>query len=57
MKRQVTPYLATPRWKALHQSDAGNRAESEVNQMCHTAALRGGDTGNSSKSPEKVSYL
>ncbi|NEO10444.1 MULTISPECIES: hypothetical protein [unclassified Moorena] len=40
MRRYVTPYLATPRWAATHQSDAGIRAESEVNQMCHTAAKR-----------------
>ncbi|NEO41005.1 MAG: hypothetical protein F6J90_33605 [Moorea sp. SIOASIH] len=40
MKRQVTPYLATPSKAATLQSEAGIRAESEVNQMCHTAANR-----------------
>ncbi|AOX03903.1 hypothetical protein BJP34_34730 [Moorena producens PAL-8-15-08-1] len=40
IERYVTPYLATPSKAATSQSDAGNRAESEANQMCHTAANR-----------------
>ncbi|NEP53287.1 MAG: hypothetical protein F6K65_32575 [Moorea sp. SIO3C2] len=38
LKRQVTPYLATPRKAATSQSEAGIRAESEVKQISHTAA-------------------
>ncbi|NEQ86847.1 MAG: hypothetical protein F6K26_44410 [Moorea sp. SIO2I5] len=40
MKGHVTPYLATPRWTAIHQSDAGNRAQSDTNQMGDTGANR-----------------
>ncbi|NEO89686.1 MAG: hypothetical protein F6K56_05210 [Moorea sp. SIO3G5] len=51
----MTPYLATPSRRHPSSSVAGTRAESEVNQMCHTAANGEDDTGNSSKNPEKVS--
>ncbi|NEO00059.1 MAG: hypothetical protein F6K50_32695 [Moorea sp. SIO3I7] len=38
LRRQVTPYLATPRKAATFQSEAGIRAESEAKQISHTAA-------------------
>ncbi|NEO63906.1 MAG: hypothetical protein F6J98_27155 [Moorea sp. SIO4G2] len=47
--------MATPSKATPLQSEAGTRAESDTNQMGDTAALRGGDMGNSSESPEKVS--
>ncbi|NEO63200.1 MAG: hypothetical protein F6J98_23280 [Moorea sp. SIO4G2] len=53
---EICDTLSWPhRASGILQSEAGTRAESEVNQMCHTAALREDDMGNSSECPEKVS--
>ncbi|NEO80409.1 hypothetical protein [Moorena sp. SIO4G3] len=41
MRRQVTPYLATPRWTAILQSEAGTRAQSVENKQVTTLALMG----------------